>query len=411
MAGLWTTDQGVYFTRLGSRRPVPKSAPAVSTATINWTLPELTSDIDAEARDDGVLNATLPSPIAALAAQSRDDSVLAATLPSPTMALTAEVANEGTLAAQLPQTKASLVAEARADSVLAATLPEPQLGLAVEASTAGVLALTLPELTAALAAEARTGGALDLVLPSTTAALTVQARLEAVLAATLPETQVALTAVVITGEQLINWVLPELTASFTAEASAEATVNGQLPQSQMNLQIEEIAEASVNLVLPSPTLELVLVAQVLGDGFIDWELPALDMMSSRRMKVMSELTRQRRVTREFIMASPTQVTLNPQTDVKGASGAVSTVTGVARAVQTFRLIQMSHMERPVRNSVGESQGVMRKYDFTILGEWDAVIVENDWWVDGNGQKWIVDAIVPYNGYERKGLVTSYGRRP
>jgi hypothetical protein len=46
-----------------------------------------------------------------------------------------------------------------------------------------------------------------------------------------------------------------------------------------------------------------------------------------------------------------------------------------------------------------------------MGEWDATVEVNDRWVDIlTGQEWVVDSIVPYNGYEVKAMVTSYGDR-
>lgn len=125
--------------------------------------------------------------------------------------------------------------------------------------------------------------------------------------------------------------------------------------------------------------------------------------------VTEEIRQNRRLTHYFIVCAPTQIILMPKTEVRTASGATNWAEGPARPVQTFRLIPFSASERPSTSS--QPNGVQRKYDFTLLGEWDSVMAENDWWEDDLGQTWRIDALVSYNGYERKGLVTSYGRRP
>lgn len=130
--------------------------------------------------------------------------------------------------------------------------------------------------------------------------------------------------------------------------------------------------------------------------------------------VTEEIRQNRRLTHYFIVSAPTQIILTPMNEVRSDSGAVRLSVGAQRNIQTFRLIPMSHTERPASSTsgvAGTAGGVQRKYEFTLLGEWDSVMAENDFWEDEQGQKWVVDALVSYNGYERKGLVMSYGRRP
>lgn len=126
---------------------------------------------------------------------------------------------------------------------------------------------------------------------------------------------------------------------------------------------------------------------------------------------MRERDQQRRATRNFIMASPMDIILIPNAEVRTASGAVEMAKGVARPVQTFRLIPMSHTERPVASfgtGEGASGDVQRKYDLTLLAEWSAVMEKNDYWIDEAGVRYVIEAIIPLNGYERKGLVMAYG---
>jgi hypothetical protein len=126
-----------------------------------------------------------------------------------------------------------------------------------------------------------------------------------------------------------------------------------------------------------------------------------------------DLTAETRVNRKnthwFIMSDPTQIVLTPHAEVRTASGAVSWQAQTDRTIQTFRLIPMGSTQRP--ESSGDNQGVQRKYDFTLLGEWDSFMAENDRWTDEMGQEWVVDSLLSFNGYERKGMVMSYGRVP
>lgn len=83
--------------------------------------------------------------------------------------------------------------------------------------------------------------------------------------------------------------------------------------------------------------------------------------------------------------------------------------GDLRPVQIFRLIPMSHTERPVSGAATAASGRQRRHDFTLLGEWDAMMEPNDWWEDERGERWIIDEMIPHNGYETRGLVTAFGK--
>lgn len=122
-----------------------------------------------------------------------------------------------------------------------------------------------------------------------------------------------------------------------------------------------------------------------------------------------ELAYQRRNTLAFIEADPVDLALIPATEVRTPSGGVLYAEAVARPVQRFRLIPMSHTERPERSSftTGGSAGVTRKHDFTLLAPWDAIIDKKDFWIDEAGRRYDVDALIPDNGYQRKALVTLY----
>jgi hypothetical protein len=128
----------------------------------------------------------------------------------------------------------------------------------------------------------------------------------------------------------------------------------------------------------------------------------------------AELAVQRELTAAFIAANSVSLILIPQIEVVLPSGGVRLDDGSPRAEQTFRLIPMSHTDRPVRSQAGGTstdEGVQRRYDYTLLGVWNSQMAENDWWVDDNDQKWVIDSIISFNGYERKAMITAFGRYP
>lgn len=122
----------------------------------------------------------------------------------------------------------------------------------------------------------------------------------------------------------------------------------------------------------------------------------------------TETSVNRDLTHWFIMSDPVQLALVPHLKVRTGSGGFTMQAQPERETQTFRLIPASAFEPPVRSP---DQGVQRRYDYTLLGEWNSVMDVNDRWTDEVGQTWIIDNLVPANGYERKGLVISYGKQP
>lgn len=124
-----------------------------------------------------------------------------------------------------------------------------------------------------------------------------------------------------------------------------------------------------------------------------------------------EILSQQELTHWFIMQDPTPVVLVPYSEVPTPGGGVKLSAGAPRPEQIMKLIQMAHTERPVDSTSDSANGVQRKHDFTLLGEWDATVEVNDRWDDPiTGQAWRVDSIVPWNGYEVKAMLMSYGDR-
>lgn len=123
--------------------------------------------------------------------------------------------------------------------------------------------------------------------------------------------------------------------------------------------------------------------------------------------VSAEILIQRGITAAFIAADPYTVVLKGRVEVRTPAGGVE-YAEAARSAQIMRLIPMSHTERAGQGFSATFAGVQRKYDFTLLGNWDALIGKNDYWTDIAGQKWVVDSLLPFNGYQQKAMIMSYG---
>lgn len=112
----------------------------------------------------------------------------------------------------------------------------------------------------------------------------------------------------------------------------------------------------------------------------------------------------RKGTKRFIDADPTTVVLS----VPGGSvvdGTFKSGVGSTRSPQQFKLIW------------GEQSGIVReipdgarRFDFTLLGVWDAIIEIGDTFNIGS-QKYIITYLYPYNDYEVKAGGVSHGSDP
>lgn len=122
-----------------------------------------------------------------------------------------------------------------------------------------------------------------------------------------------------------------------------------------------------------------------------------------------EIRIQRRNTSAFIAADPTDLGLTPRVETVTPGGGKTFSDGIQRVTQRFRLIPASHVERPLSGVAATASGQQRRHDFTLLGEWNALMEPGDWWDDERGERWVIDEMVPHNGYETRGLVTSFGK--
>lgn len=361
-----------------------------STGTIVATISNLTAAITGASNAQGSMSPSLPGPSAALVGAGTAAGALAATLLTPTAALLAEGIGSGLLGASLPSALAALTATA---------------------ATAATLGGSAPELQAEFDAVATAIGAAEASFPDLMVALIGTTRNYATLVAELPILEGGLTGIADTEDNLLLVVLPQLMGALTAEANSEGGLVGTLPIPESDIDGESLVELMLLDGLPQIEGQFFGVAFEPGQGQLVATLPMLTAITGRA-KQLREQEQQRKTTRAFIMASPVDIALIPSAEQRTASGGVMMIDGVARPVQTFRLIPMSHTERPVASTsgvAGASGGVQRKYDMTLLGEWNSEFQENDYWFDEKGQKYVIDAVIPFNGYERKGLVMSYGR--
>lgn len=122
-------------------------------------------------------------------------------------------------------------------------------------------------------------------------------------------------------------------------------------------------------------------------------IPELDLMAL-----------QRDATHLMIEADPTTIALIPRDmTTKSRTGGQYREDMPARDPQVFKLIAMSYQEKPVVTPDGQE----RIINYTLLGDWDAVVEIGDHWTDGEFRYEVV-SIEDGHGYETKALVERHG---
>ena len=132
--------------------------------------------------------------------------------------------------------------------------------------------------------------------------------------------------------------------------------------------------------------------------------------SSPAIPFTSGLDENRDVTHWFIMTDPTPISLIPVAKIQQPSGGYKSVSLAPRPLQHFKLIYQSG----IGDGIIEAQdGNVRRYDFVMVGEWDAVVEIDDYWIDParDNFHWRVKGFQPYNGYEVKVGVVGFGGDP
>lgn len=124
----------------------------------------------------------------------------------------------------------------------------------------------------------------------------------------------------------------------------------------------------------------------------------------RISSIAQELTANRRQTREFIAARPSEIALIPRRRIKDGNG-TKWIEETPRDSQMLRLIEQG----PSASTAARGgDGVQRKTSYQLLGEWSAEIGQYDTWTDSAGIRWEIDRLLPDNGYERRAMVRRYG---
>ena len=112
----------------------------------------------------------------------------------------------------------------------------------------------------------------------------------------------------------------------------------------------------------------------------------------------------RKGTEEFIAAAPTAIILTTKT-VAWVGGTKTLSADDDREPQTFRIIWA-----PSTGIVATASETTRRFDFILVGTYDAQVAIGDFW-DVGDQHNVVDYIFPGNGYEVKCGGTSFGDNP
>lgn len=119
-----------------------------------------------------------------------------------------------------------------------------------------------------------------------------------------------------------------------------------------------------------------------------------------------ELNLHRIGTKRFIDSDPTEIVLTPRT-AQIVAGTKKFVDGVPRAMQRFKIVWAG--DNGIVRIPGQEGGV-RRFDFIIVGEYDAVVAIHDFWKVEN-QEFTVEYVFPSLGYEVKAGGVSHGSSP
>lgn len=117
----------------------------------------------------------------------------------------------------------------------------------------------------------------------------------------------------------------------------------------------------------------------------------------------AELAVQRLNTQAFIAANPAAVVLIPRVRHRSGSGTKYEEKD-PRPLQIARLVDQTASAPETGQDLQQ-----RKGDYQLLLPHDGQVELWDFWVDGDGVRWEVSGLIPYNGYERRADVTRFGQ--
>jgi hypothetical protein len=120
----------------------------------------------------------------------------------------------------------------------------------------------------------------------------------------------------------------------------------------------------------------------------------------------------RKQTKRFIDDDPFDIVLIPRAKTRVPGGGYEMTDQPPRPSQRVKLIYTGSA-RGIGGAEGvqvTGDGVERRYDYVIVGEWDMVIEAGDHWTDALGNRCEVGGLIPDNEYERRATASIYGRR-
>lgn len=120
----------------------------------------------------------------------------------------------------------------------------------------------------------------------------------------------------------------------------------------------------------------------------------------------------RKQTKRFIDDDPFEIVLIPRVKNRVPGGGHEMADGTPRSPQTVKLIYTGSA-RGIGGAEGvqvTGDGVERRFDYVVVGEWDMVVEVGDHWEDARQQRWEVLGMIPDNEYERRFTCSAYGRR-
>jgi hypothetical protein len=120
-----------------------------------------------------------------------------------------------------------------------------------------------------------------------------------------------------------------------------------------------------------------------------------------------EISVHRKNTKRFIDADSTKIALIPRSE-QYVDGTKKFLALPPRAVQTLKVIWMG--DDGVVRQIDQTPGGVRRFDFVLLGEYDAIIQIGDCWYEGN-QEFRIEYVYPYNDYEVKAGGVTHGSKP
>jgi len=122
----------------------------------------------------------------------------------------------------------------------------------------------------------------------------------------------------------------------------------------------------------------------------------------------------RKVTQIAINVDPRTIVLTPHVKVDKGSGLYDFEAQTPRAAQTFMVEPVESTLSGITSTSGgvvASEGAqVHQWSYYLIGRYDAEMEIGDTWVDGETTYRIV-AIQPKNDYEKRAIVTGFGKDP